>query len=126
MAKHLILAMTNPVSGMEDEYNEWYDNTAYPTYKSLPGLIPLGRFKAVDLPHMFPFERDNEFKYLSLYYFEADDPAAFMEEIKATFAHRPEYKFSEAIDQSAFFEPMYVAMNDVNFEPIDRYESHKR
>ncbi|MEZ5687455.1 MAG: hypothetical protein R3E21_01445 [Caenibius sp.] len=126
MAKHLILAMTNPVEGRDAEYNDWYNNVAIPTYKSLPGLVPLGRFKAVDVPHMFPFEMDNQFQYLSLYYFEADDPIEFMENIKATFANRPEYVFSSDIDQTKFFEPMYVALDDVNFTPIDLYENLKR
>ena len=126
MAKHLLLAMTNPLPERDGEYNEWYETVAYPTYKSLPGLVPLGRFKAVDVPHMFPFEMDNQFQYLSLYYFETDDAVAFMETIKATFAERPEYSFSEDIDQSKFFEPIFVALNDVNFEPLDRYEQLKR
>ena len=29
--KHLLLALTNPVAGKEDEYNKWYDEVAYPT-----------------------------------------------------------------------------------------------
>jgi hypothetical protein len=122
MAKYILLAMTNALPGKDAEFNEWYDNTAYPTYKSLPGLVPLGRFKSVDLPKMFPFQMDNQFEYLSLYFFEAD----FMEKLKATFPERPEYSFSEAIDQDRFFEPVYVAMGDVNFEPIDRFEALKR
>lgn len=123
--KHLLLALTNPLPGRGAEYNRWYDEVAYPTYKSLPGLVPLGRFKAVDVPKMFPFEMENQFEYLSLYYFEADDPAQFMEKIKEAFAHRPEYGFSEDIDQSRFCEPIYVALGDVNFEPRDRYEALK-
>jgi len=126
MAKHILLAMTNPLPGRDAEYNEWYEGTAYPTYKSIPGLVPLGRFKAVDVPHMFPFEMDNQFQYLSMYYFEAEDAVAFMENVKATFGQRPEYTFSEHIDQSKFFEPIYVSIGDVNFEPIDRYDHLKR
>lgn len=126
MAKYLLLAMTNPLPGKDAEFNEWYDTIAYPTYKSLPGLVPLGRFKAVDLPKMFPFQMDNQFEYLSLYFFEADDPAAFMKKLEETFPARPEYTFSENIDQSRFFEPVYVAMGDINFEPLDRFESLKR
>ena len=126
MAKHLLLAMTNPLPGRDDAFNEWYENVAYPTYKSLPGLVPLGRFKAVDVPKMFPFQMDGMFEYLSLYYFESDDPAAFLERLKATFPMRPEYSFSEDIDQSRFFEPIYVALGDVNFAPLDHYESLKR
>ena len=126
MAKHLILALTNPIKGNEEAYNHWYDNVAMPVYKSLPGLIPLGRFKAADVPHLYPFEMDNQFQYLSLYYFETDDLNAFMEKLKASFAERPEYSFSPDIDQSCFFEPIFVALGDVNFEPLDRYESLKR
>lgn len=126
MAKHVLFALTNPIAGREEEFNHWYDTVAVPVYKSLPGLVPLGRFKAVDVPHMFPFEMDNEFAYLSMYYFEADDAAAFMETIKATFSERPEYQFSPDIDQTKFFEPIFVALGDINFEPIDRYESLKR
>ena len=126
MAKHILLALTNPMEGRVAEYNDWYNSVAYPTYKSLPGLVPLGRFKAVDVPHMFPFEMDNQFQYLSMYYFEADDAVAFMERIKATFADRPEYVFSEDIDQSKFFEPIFVALGNVNFDPIDRYDALKR
>ena len=123
--KHLLLALTNPIDGNEDAYNRWYEEVAYPTYKSLPGLIPLGRFRAADVPHMFPFEMDNQFKYLSLYYFESDDPVKFMEDIKAAFADRPDYYFSPDIDQNRFCEPIYMALGDVNFAPIDRYEQLK-
>jgi hypothetical protein len=49
-----------------------------------------------------------------------DDANAFMENIKAVFAQRPEYSFSQDIDQSRFFEPIFVALGDVNFEPLDR------
>jgi hypothetical protein len=75
---------------------------------------------------MFPFQRNNEYKYLSIYYFEADDPAEFMDRIKATFADRPEYEFSPDIETSCFFEPIFTAITDVNFEPLDRFEGLKR
>jgi hypothetical protein len=125
MRKYLLLALTNPIAGREAEYNEWYDNIAYPTYKSIPGLIPLGRFKAVDVPHLFPFQRDNDYQYLSLYLFETEDAAAFMENVKATFARRPQYSLSADIDQSRFFEPIFVALGDINFSPIDDYRGLK-
>ena len=126
MAKHILLAMTNALPGRDDAFNEWYDNIAYPTYKSLPGITPLGRFKAVEVAKMFPFQMDNTFQYLSMYYFETDDLEQFMTELKEAYNHRPEYHFSEDIDQSKFFEPIYVALGDVNFAPLDRYENLKR
>jgi hypothetical protein len=126
MKKHLLLAMTNPIEGRDGEFNEWYDTVAYPTYKSLPGLVPLGRFKAAEVPDMFEFQMRNEFKYLSLYLFETDDVVAYMKKLEAAFAERPEYQFSPDIDQSKFFEPIFVAIDGVNFEPLTRYEEHKR
>jgi hypothetical protein len=68
---------------------------------------------------------DNQFGYMSLYYFESDDAVAFMEKIKAAFASRPDYNFSEDIDQRRFFEPIFVALGDVNFAPIDRFDHLK-
>jgi hypothetical protein len=79
----------------------------------------------VDVPHLFPFEMENQFQYMSLYYFEADDPAVFMEGIKAAFARRPRYQFSSDIDTSRFFEPIFVALGDINFAPLDRFEELK-
>lgn len=126
MKPHLLLALTNPVEGKEEEYNDWYDTVAMPTYKTLPGLVPLGRFKAVDVPHLYPFEIDNQFKYLSLYYFVTDDPIKFMGTIKEAFANRPEYTFSPHVDTTKFCEPIFVALGDVNFEPLDDFETLKR
>ena len=125
LKKHVLLALTNPIEGKEKEYNEWYDTVAYSTYRTLPGLVPLGRFKLCDVPHMFPFEKDSEYEYLSLYYFEAEDPVKFMEDIKAAFAEKSDYHFSEDVDQSSFCEPIYVALGDVNFAPLDVYENLK-
>lgn len=125
MTVHILLAMTNALPGRDDEFNTWYNEVAYPTYKSLPGITPLGRFRAVDLPKMFPFQMDNQFKYLSLYWFETDDLEAFMTTMKGAYANRKNYHFGEDIDQSAFCEPVFEAITDVNFAPIDRYETLK-
>lgn len=125
MARHLMLALTNPLPDKEAEYNRWYDDIAYPIYKSLPGLVPLGRFKAVDVPHMFPFQMENQFQYLSLYSFETEDPVAFVAQIGIRLQNKSQYYLSETIDQSRFCGPIYVAINDPNFEPIDHYEALK-
>ena len=125
MKKHLLFAFTNPIEGKEAEYNHWYDTVAMPTYKSLPGLIPLGRFDLVDIKPMFDFDAGSQYKYASLYYFEADDAEAFMETLKAALATRTRYHFTDTIDQTKFFEPIFVARGDINFAPINRYEAEK-
>jgi hypothetical protein len=41
------------------------------------------------------------------------------------FARRPRYQFSSDIDTSRFFEPIFVALGDVNFAPLDRFDELK-
>lgn len=127
MAKHLLLAFTNPVPGREDEYNDWYNNIGMPHFKSMPGVIPLGRFRLSNV-RMRPSEWDGKFEYLSLYYFEADDAAAYIASLREVTKGRSDYKLSDAIDPSTFFEPLFVALDDdqVNITPIDRYEPLQR
>lgn len=110
MARYIVLALTNPVPGREQEYNDWYNNVAIPVYRSIPGFKPFGRFKLADVPSQFPFNMKNEWEYLSLYEFETDDYATFAEHVKATIAERTEYYFSDAIDKTRFFEPVFIAL----------------
>ncbi|MGY4785373.1 hypothetical protein ACVH9Z_36520 [Rhodococcus opacus] len=111
MAKHLILAMTNPLPGHDDEFNEWYDNVAIPVYGSLPHVRPLGRFRSV--PHDgYEFEmKDIAFEYLSVYEIETDNLEAAFVDIRSALSAATEdgrYHFCEAIDKDRFFEPVYV------------------
>ena len=110
MARYLTLALTNPVPGREQEYNDWYDNVALPVYSSIPGFKPLGRFKLADVPSMYPFQMKDQWEYLSLYEFETDDFAAFVEHVKTTLAVRSQYYFCDAIDKTRFYEPVFVAL----------------
>ncbi len=43
--KTLYLVFSNPVDGMEDEFNEWYDNVHLPEVLATPGLKSAQRFK---------------------------------------------------------------------------------
>ena len=108
MAEYMILAFTNPVEGREHEYNDWYDNIAVPTYKSMPGLTHHGRYTLADAPKMFDFSKDSEWKYLSLYSFETDDLEYYMTKGTEALAKVKEYSFSETIEKTRFFEPIFM------------------
>lgn len=110
MEKYLMFAFTTPVEGKEDEYNHWYDNIALPLYRDIPNTTPLGRYKAV--PHKgYEFERGNDYGYVSVYEFEADDLDAHFKVVKefvATEGPKRGYEFSDTIDKTKFFEPLFV------------------
>lgn len=112
MAKYLMMAFTNPVTGREDEYNNWYENVAMPLYKEIPNTKPLGRYKAV--PHKgYEFERENDYEYVSLYEIETDDLDAHFNRVKEFLAAegpKRGYDFSDAIDKDRFFEPLFIKL----------------
>lgn len=110
MAEYIILAFTNPVAGMEDAYHHWYDTVAVPAYKTIPGLTHHGRYRLSEEPKQFPFAADSDWEFLSVYTFVTDDLAAFSERAGEALAQVKAYSFSETIDKSRFFEPMYVKL----------------
>ena len=70
MAKHVLMAMTNPVEGQEAEFNDWYTNRHIHDVMGAPGMVAAQRFVLADLqryPGPYPF------KYMALYDIEADD-----------------------------------------------------
>ena len=110
MARYLVLALTNPLSGRDKEFNDWYNNTALPTYRSIPGLKSLGRYKLAGVPPNFPFEMKDQWEYLSVYEFETDDYASFAAKVRSTIEASKTYQFSEAIDKTRFYEPVFIAL----------------
>ena len=50
MTKHVLIALTNPVEGREQEFNEWYDNQHVPDFLALPGCVSAQRFKLLRDP----------------------------------------------------------------------------
>jgi hypothetical protein len=81
MAKYTFLALTNPVLGKEDPFNEWYDRHHVPDVINVPGFISGQRFRLAD--SQFGGESSKAFKYLALYEIETDDIAATIKELRA-------------------------------------------
>jgi hypothetical protein len=80
MAKYTFLAMTNPVPGKEDEFNEWYDKHHIPDVINVPGFVSGQRFRLAD--SQFGGEGSKAYKYLALYEIESDDIAATIKELR--------------------------------------------
>ena len=81
MAKYTFLALTNPVAGKENEFNEWYDKHHIPDVVNVPGFVSGQRFRLTD--SQFGGEASKAFKYLALYEIETDDIDATIKELRA-------------------------------------------
>lgn len=112
MPTYIVLALTNPVEGREAEYNKWYNEVAVPVYKTIPGFEHLGRFRLADVPKQFDFAADSNWKYLSLYRFSTDNYEEFSKTVEETIKNSGTYYFSDDIDRTRFFEPVFVSMAD--------------
>jgi hypothetical protein len=71
MAHYRLVALTNPVPGREDEYNDWYDNQHLGDVLNVPGFYSAQRFVAEDALSPEPPTH----KYMAIYGFESDDLA---------------------------------------------------
>lgn len=79
MARHHLLAFTNPAPGREAEFNRWYDEQHVPDLLAVPGFLSAQRFHLTDAAG----EGNPGWSYLALYEIESDDPDALMAEVRA-------------------------------------------
>jgi len=79
MARHHLLAFTNPVPGREDEFNRWYDERHVPDLLAVPGFVSARRFALTDATG----QGKPDWTYLAMYELETDDPDALMAEVRA-------------------------------------------
>ena len=93
MTQTQFLVFTSPVSGREDEYNDWYDNTHLREVTAIPGITGAKRFELVP----GPLSTDPPtHRYLAIYDFEGEP-----EDIAAEFTRRGdsgEMFISESLD----------------------------
>lgn len=91
MASHVLMVMSNPVAGREDEYNEWYDTVHLGEVLQVPGFVAARRYAAG------PAVRGGAppYGYLSIYEIEADDLAAAQAELSEAVKTM---RMSDAID----------------------------
>ncbi len=93
MAKYTFVVLTNPTSGKEAEYNEWYNGQHIPDVLNVPGFVRAQRFKLTDA-QMGP---NNPHKYLALYEIETDNLAGALAALKAR-GGTADMVMSDAID----------------------------
>ncbi len=103
--KYLHIVQTSPVSGREDEFNDWYENVHIPQVLRVPGFRSGQRFQLVTHD---PFAGP---RFLAVYEIESDDIAETMQTIRMTAPARTK---SGAIDTSASVVLMYEPIGELH------------
>ena len=104
MERHILVVATQPVSGADQPYNEWYDHVHLPEVLSVKGFEAAQRFAVSGVMVGGPEPR---FPYLTIYEIETDDIANALADLRAAL---PEMTISDTLDQSA--------MSVVAFRPL--------
>lgn len=71
MARYKMIALTRPVEGREDDYNDWYQNVHLVELCSMPGVVGAQRYKMAA-----PLQGFDGRDYLAIYDLETDDIGA--------------------------------------------------
>jgi hypothetical protein len=74
MARYKMVALTNPVQGREQEFNDWYDKVHVPDLLKMLGVINAERYRIVGT---------HPWKYMAVYEFESEDPETFFAQIRS-------------------------------------------
>jgi hypothetical protein len=109
---HILLALTNPLPGLEADYEAWYDTYHLPEISSLPHMVRAQRFKfsqhqitgpaGVAMPSIMP-----HFEYLATYEIRGplDETLAAMTEARETGALHT----TDALDRTNNAGVLYTA-----------------
>ena len=96
MAKYTFVVLTNPTSGKEAEYNEWYNKQHIPDVLNVPGFVAAQRFRLADAQ----MGDNNPHRYLALYEIETNDLAAALKDLQSRVGSN-DMIMSDAIDMKA-------------------------
>lgn len=104
MARYKMIALTNPVEGREDEFNEWYQNVHLPEVCAVPGVTGAQRYRMA-APLQDPSGLGK--KYLAVYDIESDDLRATL----GAFATSPRTP-SDAADNASSYTVIFEEFGD--------------
>jgi len=109
MAKPILIALTNPVSAAQDaEFNRWYDEVHAQEILSLPGMLSISRYRALE--QIRPDRAPPRYRYLAIY--EMNDPSG---PVEALVRARPTFRMSDTLAS----EPLAIS-----FLPV--FQARKR
>jgi hypothetical protein len=77
--KHILVVMSNPAEGRDQEYNDWYTNVHLPEVLDAPGMVAAQRFKLAKAQKAGAAPA--QWQYTAIYEMESDDPASLFDEL---------------------------------------------
>lgn len=89
--KHLLVVLTEPVEGREEEYNDYYEHLHLDEVLATTPLVSAQRFRLTDEQGL-----KCPLPYLAIYEVEADDPTSLLPALNAT---RPQRVQSDALNR---------------------------
>ena len=108
MAHYKWLVFTNCAEGQDADFNRWYDEVHIPDLLRIPGIVAAKRsmldaaqLAVLDSGEMqlrAPELTGAKFRYLSVYEFDTDDPAAVIQEVIAR-ANTPQMELSPHLSE---------------------------
>lgn len=95
MDRHLLVVLTKPVEGKEDEYNEWYSSTHLDDVLAIDGFVSAQRFALTELPR----PQQAPYRYLAIYEIEGD-PEKARRALREATRGEDSMELSDALDWS--------------------------
>lgn len=109
--QHLLIALTEPIDGQDDAFNDWYENTHVPECLRVPGFKSGQRYKLTASQTDMPRQA-----YLALYELEGDKPQDVLDALDATKDDRTP---SAAIDRSKTSLWVFSPIGEKHYGPVD-------
>lgn len=81
MPKFKMIALTNPIDGRDEEFNDWYQNVHLPEVVSREGMVGAQRYK-VAVPLLAPVS----YGYMAIYDIDTPNIGAFLQDMGAAAA----------------------------------------
>jgi phage terminase Nu1 subunit (DNA packaging protein) len=83
MASYILMALTNPAEGREDDYNKWLDDTHLPEVLKVEGFESVQRYELTEAQRVPP---PLPYKYATVYDIETTDLAHTLSKLGAAVA----------------------------------------
>lgn len=64
---HLVVALSNPIEGRDDEFNDWHTSTHLLEVSELPGFASAQRFRIDDVQMPLNVAQPSPYRYLAIY-----------------------------------------------------------
>ncbi len=105
MPKFKMIALTNPVDGRDEEFNDWYQNVHLPEVVSREGMVSARRYK-VAVPLLAPVS----FGYMAVYDIDTPDIGGFLQTMGAASATNTQ---SDAADTANSYTVIFSEFGEV-------------